>query len=448
MAAPFQTLFINPAGQFAVENLYSNQQITLPAPIYGYTFPCAVVIVDQIPNPTTPLFWQPRDISADTVEIALGRSEQQPIAGTFTGTFGANTTAAIAFDADAVTVAAALNILASVISAGGVDAESDNSVFIITFRSFGARAQITWDASNLAPTSICDYGTLIQGGASQYEVQNLALVQNPATFANLTTPIPSLGNPVTLVQQGGSGQNCIVDINFNDPTTGILLPYSGVWPITVVDIQSDFIQYNASAADVQAAVEALSSVDPGNVSVTLLAPGHWLLMFINDKADTDMGTPVVDTTNLLTLTGFSGVLDYRVPGVQLLLGGSAAVAARFEVKYTPNAGTPLAAFLQNTTLIAPVISPGSLNPQPAPSFLQGIFFSVPLSTITGTIDYSGLALAGTPSSVVIIGINKTAGADNNIFGTIITSSITDTDANYELSGTPDNFQVATVLIVP
>jgi hypothetical protein len=66
--------------------------------------------------------------------------------GTFTLTFGANTTAAINFDATATAVAAALNLLASVVTAGGVEATGGplpGTGVAVRFKLSGARAAIT-----------------------------------------------------------------------------------------------------------------------------------------------------------------------------------------------------------------------------------------------------------------------------------------------------------------
>lgn len=99
-----------------------------------------------------------------------------PTSGDFTLTFGADTTAAIAFSATATAVAAALNLLASVIAAGGVDATGGplpGTGVVIRFRNSGARTAIT-STDNLgggsAPaTHITQTQTGTAGTAGRYK---------------------------------------------------------------------------------------------------------------------------------------------------------------------------------------------------------------------------------------------------------------------------------------
>jgi hypothetical protein len=65
-------------------------------------------------------------------------------AGTYTLTYGANTTGAIAYNANAAAVATALNALASIIAAGGVTVTGDSIAgFVATFDTTGVRTDIT-----------------------------------------------------------------------------------------------------------------------------------------------------------------------------------------------------------------------------------------------------------------------------------------------------------------
>ena len=96
--------------------------------------------------------------------------------GTFTLTFGADTTAALDFDITPVDLETALNGLASVAAAGSLDVTGDYiSGFTITFRTNGARAAITGAVTNMPGGTSVRNDEVTAGGAGNVEVQFLRL---------------------------------------------------------------------------------------------------------------------------------------------------------------------------------------------------------------------------------------------------------------------------------
>jgi hypothetical protein len=118
-----------------------------------------------------------------SMKVAVGLPGQEPTSGTFTLTFGANTTAAIDYNASASAVSTALNAIASIISAGGVTVSgSAGGPWLVTFTTVGVRAMITATASNLYPATNAVISEVQTGSASVQEIQSIVLRRGPAAY--------------------------------------------------------------------------------------------------------------------------------------------------------------------------------------------------------------------------------------------------------------------------
>lgn len=87
-------------------------------------------------------------------------------------------------------------------------------------------------------------------------------------------------------------------------------PTGGTFTITMDGATTSALAYNASAATVQSALQALSTIGSGNVLVTGSAGGPYTLTFAGDLAETDVNTVSVDIT---LLTGGTPVVAVTVP---------------------------------------------------------------------------------------------------------------------------------------
>ena len=355
----------------AVASLYSEQPKSFGDPIHGHRLPLEVSIVRRLAKPlTNGRIWQPQEVSGyDWFRAAIGQGNLQALAGDWDITFGADTTAAIVFNPTAQEVEDALNLIASVISAGYVDVVEDevgNGLFIVTFRVAGAQAEFTFDNSRLAPLMVISGGTLITGSASPAIkcVQTIQLSQNPAAFLEMTTALPAASSSVTVLQVGGGGNNHKVRVSLlNDP-------YDGNWTFTVGGDETDFIPLSGLDTDgneaVGPAIGALASVGGvANVSVVKEEDSVWLIMFIGANADTDMGAITVDHSGLLSLPGLTGTLLLNTPAMALLLGGAASIAASFQIEgRVTGEAAPDSLFRKDVTLLDSIINPNSSTPTP------------------------------------------------------------------------------------
>lgn len=124
--------------------------------------------------------------ASSLVEVAIGTPDDPPTSGTFTITFGANTTSSLNFDASASAVSAALNLLASVIAAGGVSVQKDGGLYIVSFTAVGARSLMVLNKGTLSP-AIVDTNNVLEvqtGDANTREVQVIVLKKGYLAYSS------------------------------------------------------------------------------------------------------------------------------------------------------------------------------------------------------------------------------------------------------------------------
>jgi hypothetical protein len=132
----------------------------------------------------------PTAISGDataSLAVALGEVGSTPTSGTFTVTYGANTTPALAYNITATALQAALNTLASITAAGGVVVTGQTSGFRVVFNTNGARTDITGDGTELNPSSAVFNMTIEAGDGSTQSVQFLRIRQTVIAFQDTWT---------------------------------------------------------------------------------------------------------------------------------------------------------------------------------------------------------------------------------------------------------------------
>ena len=183
--------------------------------------------------------------------------------GTFTLTFDGQTTSGLAFDISAANLETALEGLSSIGSGNVTVTGDDGGPWTVTFGGTLAATDvslITGDASSLTGGSVY-IATTTTGAAGTNEKVSLSI-----------SPTPS-GGTFTLTVDLGSG----------DETTSSL-------------------DYDATAAEVLAALEGLTSASSGDFTVTGSDGGPWTVTFIQNFAKTAID-PITGTMTSLTATG-------------------------------------------------------------------------------------------------------------------------------------------------
>ena len=124
-----------------------------------------------------------------SVKVGIGKLGQSSTGGTYTLSYGGNTTSALAYNASAATVSTALNLLASIVSAGGVTVSGTWPVLVVTFNSVGVRTAITGTQDALTPTSALIIDEFQVGDVSTVSKWGIENAISPPVYQTTWTPI-------------------------------------------------------------------------------------------------------------------------------------------------------------------------------------------------------------------------------------------------------------------
>lgn len=256
--------------------------------------------------------------------VALGEVGARPANGTFKLTFGGDTTSALAFNATPAQVQTALNALASITTAGGVTVSGiEGGPYQVAFVTTGARELLTGNADGLFPLTAANIYEARAGDAEVSEIQLIALDRLSAALAQTWTSLPAAAGTVTELQAGGSGVPEVQRVTISSDA------YDGSFLLTFSAASSAPIPHNASAEDLTAILESVSSIGAGNVSVIGDGPS-WDITFIGALTG-NQPLMTVDVSGLAVPVGKQGAFNLATAGIESLVGGEAAVTAMLEV---------------------------------------------------------------------------------------------------------------------
>jgi hypothetical protein len=323
MAARSLDLIINTqTGQLLSGFNSTTQNGSTPSFVFGDLTPITCRLVQPSGSAERP--WADIDLTNQEVHVAIGTPGSYPTAGTFTLTYGANTTTPLAFDASAATVAAALNLLASIISAGGVSVTSAaGGSYRIVFTSVGVRTAITTNTTALYPTSTSFIAVAQTGSASVQEVVVIRMETQPAAYVELTDDLPVAAATVTTVRAGSAGVSEIQKLTF-DP-----IPYDGIYTLAYDGEETTDLAWDSTAEEIQAALIALTDVDTTGISVTGSFP-TFTITFLSTYSNVSQLTVAADS--LIVPTGKKGSISLNTTGVVEILSGATRADVTIEVQ--------------------------------------------------------------------------------------------------------------------
>ena len=402
-------LLIDPTNKSAVTSLFSTGQFVVPPLILGEAVPFRVAQVARVQGDTA-RFWEPVSLTSYTVRIGMGKTFQDPVAGTWSVEYGASNSNEMPYNVSPANLETELNSMADITSAGGVTVSGDVGFYLITFNDVGARTDFVVDASNLAPLSIGDVEVLLPGTGDVAEVQIIRLLQNCAALVTLgpDTDPPEL--VIDNIAVGGSGVNCKFRV------TLVGSPFEGSFTVTVTGNESPFIAWNASADDFRAAIAAIPTIDTiDNVQVIKESDVSWLVGFMGDFAGVELGPVTGDGSALRGLIFRPGTLDTGTAAFGLLFGEASSVEVVFEVEATPPGGSPQKIYRQPLTILAPAIFDNFIDSFgldvwkvfsieiPDGSDTMTVSFDTPFASAPSTIIVTvGVATGHTPFSVTLL----------------------------------------------
>ena len=348
MAGRSLDLIVNVQGGTLVSSFSSTVHGPPPSFIFGDSTPVSVRLVE--PSGVNARPWREIDLTDQLVRVGIGAPGSTPTAGTYTLTYGANTTTALAYNATAAQVSAALNLLASIISAGGVTVTAATNSFKVIFTSVGVRTALTADVAAISPTSSAYISTVLAGSVSARAIYLFKLEAQPAAYVELADALPVAAISVATVRQGATGVSDIQTVALNP------IPYDGTYTLKISTYETTSLAWDADSSTIQTALEALTGIGATNVTVTGDFPSYTVAF----KASLGNVAAITgDAAGLIVPTGRSGILDNNTTGIVELLAGRSRADATLEIELvddiTGDTWTPL----QTSCTIREDVIPGT-----------------------------------------------------------------------------------------
>ena len=383
-----------------------------------------------------------------------------PTAGTFTLSYNGSTTSALARNAAASTIQAALTALPSV-GAGNATVSGSGSSFAVTVaptapatlavsstltlrthtldltnNPTGGTYTLTYGAESTTPlahnatpaqvaaalTALAGVGTAtVTGAGGTSALPYTIILDNQTSTLGTTSSLVSGATPTLTVEfqawvTGGTGQAYTVTLG-NTPTGGTYtLSYGGQ--------TTTALAYNAAPATVQAALAALSSIGAGNVTVSGTAGSSYTVNL---------------TVATSTLTGSSAMTNSTTPVSTVSSSTGAVIAAKAAGRYTvavsgnPTAGTYTLGYGgQTTTALAYDATAATIQAALAAlssigagnvtvSALSASSYTVDVANYAGTLSLVGNSLVSAANAAVTITDNFRPTTAASVYGIAATS---------------------------
>lgn len=358
-------LFIDFAGNQLLAGVNANPSGTRPRFVLGDSLTVDLHLVELTGDNNFPAV----EIAADdlggassTATLALGALETLPTSGTFSITYGANSTSPLAFNASASSVSTALNALASVVSAGGVAVAQVGEGYRIAFNSAGVRSAFTVTTSALVPRSSAVVVESTVGTVSVPSVQVVRLRANPVALVNSWSPMPTASATLSNVRTW-DGTNSTVRLTIADAFGGSFnLGFTKAGPSTVYS--APLLAYNVTASELANAVKAWAEfAADGAVLVRQVGSG---VFDITTTVPPEAGSPVdgwtVDGSGLESSVGLRGTLSLATVEAETTLDGADQVELTLEVQVTSAGGAARTVLQIDASLVEDIIEGATCVP--------------------------------------------------------------------------------------
>lgn len=420
MAIGSINLYIDADRGRLVQAFDSTLDASLPRFVFGDKIPVAarVLIADSSASGRP---YREADLNGKTIRVGIGAPGSKPVSGTFTLLFDGEETDPIDYNASAEEIQTALNALDSISGDGSVVVTGSAATsFRVQFESLGATPLLEANTGGLYPLSSAFVGNVREGDEETKAIQIIRLESQPVAYAELSDDLPSAAGLVTVVREGATGLSEIQSIELSPQ------PYDGTFSIEIADGQTDAISYNATAAELQSALELIEGIGVGNVTVTGSFP-RWTITLAAELGS--VGAATVDAAGLIVPTGKAGELSTNTAGVIELLSGAASVAARFEVEiYDFGESAAYTAVQTDCTILEDVISnePASQPGMPEYATVEQMEYAIENSVVTIEVNNAYVAEHASFGSVAL----PQAASIRLIFVETIT-----TPTNYVFGGT-------------
>ena len=317
MANPYLILWCDPTQNKIYSGWQKNTQAATPILKQGDEIGCEIhwVKTGEYTATMQEIAFPP----SATVRLAIGSLDAAPSGGTFTITYGANTTASLAHDIEATSLQTALNGLASITAEGGVTVSKTGNQYRIIWNDAGAYATpLTANVDMLYPTSEYSAPEVRAGSAS---VSRVVIFKTRQSVVAGTTSFTAVAQP-SITVSSIFANNWRVSISPN--------PKEGVFSLTVVKGPTSYtttsIGYDADSFTVAAALNDLNVVTGETFSVIKSGDFTW------DITAPSAVDSVTATSGLVGFSAMYGVLSMNTGEVEEFLAGAESADAVLEVE--------------------------------------------------------------------------------------------------------------------
>jgi hypothetical protein len=304
-----------------------------------------------------------------TVRVAVGKMDAPATTGTFTITYGGNTTTALAYNASASVIQTALNALASITSAGGVTVSIvSNTMFRVAFNSVGVRSGFTTDTGGLVPTSSTKVVTMRAGTAELTAICLFKTKQSAIAFQNSWVDSPAPSITITELVENRSKRVSI------SPT-----PVSGSWTLTTTHDIVPKVEADGNLDDLETYWGQVIPHRWSAFTTDFKGPGTGEDVYHMDVVQTgltswdftvkpnyeipeDYTMPMTASGNFTKFPSKNGSLNFNTVEVEYALGGQASVTANLEVEIEYENGDRWTALQTNCVIVNDLIDQVDFDP--------------------------------------------------------------------------------------
>lgn len=361
MALPVShKLFIEPTLGVAYASFSGSTQVSNPSFFLGDKAQLEIYLVKDTGLATFPR--QEADYSGLSFKVAVGQIDESPTGGTWLLSYGGNTTSALAYNATAAQVQAALNALASITSAGGVTVTKVGDNYNVLFNQDGARTELTADAASLTPLSTAGISTLQEGTVSQPAIYLVHLQRTVAAYATSFTQVSASAASVSALSAWDGGRATYRVSISPDPKGGTFtLAFDAQ---TGTDVTTSAISVGASALDVQNALNRDALLN--KVTVQQVGAFAWDVTVTTQPGTNGL---TVSGAGLLSFSGFKGELNLNTASAISLLDGADFIQTTLEVEITSDS-KPLTVLQIPCLLKSAVVDEAAVEPLVLDTYLS------------------------------------------------------------------------------
>jgi hypothetical protein len=266
----------------------------------------------------------PWSINTD-ITLAIGRIDAEPTSGTFTLSYGTDSTTALPYNCTALAMQAALNELPDIISEGGVAVTKTATSYRVVWNTSGvASDNITVESNDLTPTSSIGIAQARAGSLTQRNLIQLHIKQAPVA---LCTDWANQDAPVVTVTQvhapAYSGDFRIWRIKISPTPKGGSFRLSKT--VNSVLTWTAPIDGVPSPDEIASAI-GLATTVVGNLEYEVVQPQ------VTGESLVNVTTIGADSSGLIAYDAKYGVLNLNTLDLELLLAGNASSSPYLEIE--------------------------------------------------------------------------------------------------------------------